>query len=251
MSMEDAVKRSINLGIKGLAFTDHFDVDAPGDNNRFNFDPHKQQSRIDELRLRFPSFEILKGIELGLQAGSLDKANTLAGSHNFDTIIASIHFVDGEDPYHGDFYSRNSPKEAYKKYILNMYECVNNFRNFDILGHFDYIVRYSPYKEKSLSMKEYGDELDSVLRVLASGGKALEINTNTYRERGGRTPVLDKSVLIRFRELGGEFVSMGSDAHDLERIGENFEPFTAFVKHCGFGYITHFKGRKNICIKIE
>jgi histidinol-phosphatase (PHP family) len=249
--MESAIRKSINLGIGGLAFTDHFDVDAPGDNDRFNFDPHKQQGCIDELRNRFPSSEILKGIELGLQAGSLDKAGTLAGSYNFDSIIASIHFVDGEDPYHGDFYSRNSPKDAYIKYILNINKCISDFRNFDILGHFDYIVRYSPYKEKSLTMKDYGDELDAVLKSLAMGGKALEINTNTYRERGGRTPVLDKSVLIRFRELGGEFISMGSDAHDLERIGENFEPFTAFVKNCGFGYITHFKERKNICLKIE
>ena len=251
MSMESAIKRSINLGIRGLAFTDHFDVDAPGDNNRFNFDPQEQQKQIDELRLKFPLSEILKGIELGLQSGSLDKAKTLAGSYSFDSIIASIHFINGEDPYHGDFYFRNSPKEAYKKYILNMYECVSNFPSFDILGHFDYIVRYSPYKEKSLTMKEYGDELDAVLKVLASNGKALEINTNTYRERGGRTPVLDKSVLIRFRELGGEFISMGSDAHDTDRIGENFEPFTAFVKSCGFGYITHFKGRKNVSLKIE
>ena len=251
MSMEDAIKVSINLGLGGLAFTDHYDLDSPGDNDKFNFDPIKQQASIDEFRIKYPSHEIFKGIELGLQTGSLEKAKTLALSHNFDSIIASIHFVDGNDPYHSDYYYHNKPKDAYRRYIETIYECISQFGTFDILGHFDYIVRYSPYKEKSLTMKEYGDELDSVLKVLISGGKALEINTNTYRERGGRTPVLDRWVLVRYRELGGEFISLGSDAHDSERIAENFETYTTFVKSCGFNYITHFKNRKSVCVKIE
>jgi len=51
--------------------------------------------------------------------------------------------------------------------------------------------------------------------------------------------------------LGGKYVSLGSDAHDLERIGENFAYYSHLIKDCGFEYITHFKKREPELIMIK
>ena len=250
MKIEDAIKGAIESSLSGIAFTDHFDLDLPESNEQiFTFDPKLQQSKINFYKSKY-DLSILKGVELGLQTKSLKNLTEFLSKYSFDTIIASVHFVDGLDPYHGDFYKNHDAKSAYTRYLETILENITLFSNFDILGHFDYIVRYAPYKECNITLKEYPDHLDSILRLLAESGKAFEINTNTYRERDGRHPELDLNILKRFRELGGEAISLGSDAHDKFRIGENFEKYIFLLKECGFRYLVHYKNRKAIFEKI-
>ena len=55
--------------------------------------------------------------------------------------------------------------------------------------------------------------------------------------------MLDRDILLRFKELGGEFISLGSDSHDPGRTGDNFLYYAEFVKSLGFRYLTHFESR--------
>ena len=48
----------------------------------------------------------------------------------------------------------------------------------------------------------------------------------------------------RFRELGGEAVSLGSDSHDAQRTGDNFLHFADVVRSAGFRYLAHFESRQ-------
>lgn len=249
MTMEVALEAALKKGLGGISFTDHFDIDAPGDNSHFSFDPLEQQTRIDSLRPKTDLY-IGKGIELGLQPRALESAKKAVSLFNFDVIIASVHFVDGVDPYHDKYYDLRNEKVAYSRYLETIYECIAGYSNFDILGHFDYITRYSPYLNKSLTMREYGDFLDPILRYLASNGKALEINTNTYKARNGASPTLDKAVLKHFKQIGGEFVSLGSDAHDYSRVGDGFDDAIATMISLGFNNTTYFIERKAIIIPL-
>jgi histidinol-phosphatase (PHP family) len=248
MTMREAVDAANKLGLGGISFTDHFDVDAPGDNSHFSFDPLQQQIQIDKLKSGTDLF-IGKGIELGLQPSALKSAARAVSMFKFDVIIASVHFVDGIDPYHDKYYDLRNEKEAYGRYLESIYECITGYRDFDILGHFDYITRYSPYLNKSLTMAEYGDYLDPILRTLAQNGKALEINTNTYRKRGGPSPVLDLAVIKHFRQVGGEYMTLGSDAHDKERVGEGLISAVADLAAAGFQHIAYFSERKAVRVK--
>ncbi|MEA5004893.1 MAG: histidinol-phosphatase HisJ family protein [Rikenellaceae bacterium] len=250
MKMADAVEKVRFEGLGGIAFTDHMDIDTPTKDRTFMFNPGEQQAAIDKLENE-EEIEILKGIEIGLQPQVLDQIETLIGQSSFDQVIASVHFVDGVDPYHQPYYDGKDFIQAYGRYLDIIYECITSYRGFDILGHYDYIARYAPYTKKSLYYRDFPIQFDRILKFLASEGKALEINTNTYREKCGGVPKFDTDVLNRFRELGGEYVSLGSDAHDLNRIGEQFSHYSRIIKSCGFESITHFKGRKAKKIKID
>ena len=249
MAMEEAISFAESIGLGGVLFTDHFDVDPPGNNGHFSFDPIKQQAKIDRLRLLTDIF-VGKGIELGLQPNVLESAKRAVALFKFDVVIASVHFVDGVDPYHDNYYEPREEREAYGRYLETIYECISGYKDFDILGHFDYITRYSPYKNKSLTMSGYGDYLDPILRVLANDGKALEINTNTYRSRAGTSPVLDIGVIKHFRAVGGEFVTIGSDAHDFSRVGDGFSEAIRLVAESGFEWTTSFRERAVVKIPL-
>ena len=163
-----------------------------------------------------------------------------------------MHYLDDTDPFWGGYYEGKGWHYAYWHYLETLFEELMWLRNrFDIMGHFDYVTRYAPYPECSIYYKDYPDLLDQMLRFLAENGKALEINTKTYQDYNGRTPVLDKNILIRFRELGGEMISLGSDSHDAEMVGHNFEYFAGYVKSCGFRYLVHFENRKPIMLRNE
>lgn len=251
IKMEDIVRVATEQHLAGVAFTDHYDIDAPSRENEFTFDPAAQQQEIDTLRNTY-NIQILKGIEVGLQPESLDKIKKFTTQYSFDTVIASIHFIDKLDPYYGSYYTDKNYKEAYGRVFEIMYRTAVEYVDFDILGHFDYIARYAPYKnsERNITLAEFGDYLEPLLKFLAKNGKTFEVNTKTYKENLGHTPLLDIAILKRFRELGGEAISLGSDAHDLKRIGDNFELFSTIIKNCGFKYLVYYKNRKPQFYKI-
>lgn len=250
MSVKQAAQAAFDAGLGGFAITDHLDLKAPGGDTRFAFDPAEQQMVIESVAKDFP-LKILKGVEIGLQPENIDDIRVFLKDFEFDTVIASIHFVDGVDPYTGGYYEGKEEKQAYGRYLQLTYDMIRTYGDFDILGHFDYIARYAPYSKRIIRYKEYSDELDSIFRFMIYNGKALEINTNTYRVRNGHSPVLDPDILKRYAQLGGELLTVGSDAHSPERFGEQFEHYMAFARQCGLRYVSYFEKRKPFLLKIE
>ncbi|MDD2289264.1 MAG: histidinol-phosphatase HisJ family protein [Bacteroidales bacterium] len=251
MDMGSAAGKILQQSFGGICFSDHYDFDAPDGVRLFTFDVQRQQEEIDRLKEKFPSLVMLKGVEIGIQPASLDSIRDFMGRHTFDTVIASMHFVRGTDPFHGTYYQGYDYKQAYRIYLEDILYCIGAYSDFDILGHFDYVARYAPYREHEVSMKVFGDILDPILKILAQNGKTLEINTKTYQKFQYGTPTLDKNVIRRFRELGGEAVSLGSDAHGDERIGEQFGFYTHILRQCGFRYGVYYRNRKPEYYKMD
>ena len=229
-SVEEIVRSAMAKGLAGIAITDHYDIDAPSRDQEFSFDPLLQQAEIDRVTLEMAGqmqqsgFQVMKGIEVGLQPASMQKIKDFTRQYKFDTVIASIHFVDGTDPYMGTYYTDKDNKEAFSHTLEVMYNTAVDFRDFDILGHYDYVARYSPYGPgcRDITLAQYGDWIEPILKFLAHEGKTFEINTKTYKNHKGYVPVLDTAILKRFREFGGEALSLGSDSHATDRIGDEF-----------------------------
>lgn len=248
-TVEDLLLQAKKAGAAGVCITDHLDLDAPRNPGLFEFSIDAQQREIEEKKHQiFPdgSCKVLKGIEVGLTPENLEHSRAYIAGHSFDQIIASIHFVDGEDPYYGNYYEGKNFKRAYSRVLELIYQTAKDFKKFDIIGHFDYVARYAPYKVRDIFYKDFPDELDTLLKFLAQEGKALEINTKTYDYHGDHLQVLDTDILRRFRELGGEFVTLGSDSHSADRICDKFENFAEICRECGFPRLAYFENRKPV-----
>lgn len=253
------VNSAIGKGLSGVCFTDHCDFFVPPMKAQHEeyvpevFDVEARNAEIDKVNAKCPQdFHVFKGIEIGVQKSERDKIAAHLEKYSFDEIIASVHYLDDTDPFWGGYYEGKTWRYAYGHYLETLYdEMVWLGDRFDIMGHYDYVTRYAPYPECSILYKDFPDILDSMLRYLAENGKALEINTKTYQDFKGRTPVLDKNILMRYRELGGEIISLGSDSHDADRVGFNFERTAALVSRCGFRYLAHFDKRKPVMLPIR
>ena len=176
---------------------------------------------------------------------SREQVRKFLSENEFDQVIASVHYLEDTDPYWGEYYNGKNWKEAYGRYLDTIYSEIRWLgKDFDILGHFDYIARYAPYPKQSIFYKDFPGELDEILKFLVSEGKGLEINTKTYRQYGLRTPELDRDILIRYMELGGDIICLGSDSHKADQVGARFDYFAQYVKMFGFRRLGHFENRR-------
>lgn len=248
MKIEDAVSAAECAGLDGIVFSDHFDYDYAGFPDDFHFDFDEYFRTVFEYKEKNKGKpEIFYGVEIGLQPmESVISANKhILSSYSFDCVIGSTHLINRKDPYCGTFYVGQSKYEAYKEYIEEVARNLSLYHDFDIIGHIDYHTRYAPYRDSRFYYRDFPDEIDSIFKTIIEEGIAFEVNTKTYTKNE-----LDTFLLKRYKELGGELVSLGSDAHSSEYIGLAFPKFAQIIKECGFDYIVHFAERKPVFERI-
>ena len=253
-SVRAAALQARTLGLGGICFTDHCDFFVPGAKAekenllREVFDVKSQQAEIRAAREDIPGTGIFMGAEIGLYKDCHQQIRKFLEDNKFDQIIASVHYIDDTDPFYGGYYQGKDWKEAYGHYLETLYNEMVWLGDFDIMGHYDYVARYAPYSKTSILYKDFSDILDQMMKYLISEGKALEINTKSYQDYNGRTPVLDTDILIRYKELGGEIISLGSDSHDPSRVGDKCAFYAEFLKSLGYRFGAHFEGRR-LCLE--
>ena len=132
----------------------------------------------------------------------------------FDFVIGSLHLVDGHGSriigksFEGKTRCGSLPDELSGR----RWSVSSPVKDFDALGHLDYVVRYGSHQAAEYSYRKFSDEIDAVLKKLIEEGKGLEMNLAGIKYGlGFSNPHPD--VLKRYRELGGEIITVGADAH--------------------------------------
>ncbi|MCM1187677.1 MAG: histidinol-phosphatase HisJ family protein [bacterium] len=245
--MEDMIRQGISLGLSAMCFTEHQDIaypDAPGEpGSIFLLDTDSYLRELTRLREKYRGrIRLLFGVELGLQPGIVPENTACTRSHAFDFIIGSTHICRGRDPYLPSFFEGRAEEEAYLEYFEEVLENIRLFSDFDVLGHLDYVVRYGPNRDARYSYAGYREILDAILKMLLKKGKGLELNTGGIK-KGMKDFHPCQDILKRYRELGGEIVTVGSDSHDTLHIADSFDRAAGVLRECGFRYYTVFEKR--------
>jgi histidinol-phosphatase (PHP family) len=132
--------------------------------------------------------------------------------------------------------------------LEQVYQCVQRHDCYDVLGHLTYISKVAAHPDpKPVYYEEYREIFDEILRILARKGKGMEINSSGVDRCGDFLPM--KQFFVRFKELGGEIVTIGSDAHDTTRVGQYADRACEILKDV-FGYVCTFEDRKPIFHKL-
>ena len=247
---EDMIQKAIDLGLAGICVTDHLDLDYPEEPDLFlpNLDIYVPE--IHRLSEKYRNIiPIRTGIELGLQPHLAGIHRNLTAAHDFDFIIGSSHVVHGIDPYYPKYYEGRPEREAYLEYFTSIPENIRAFDDFDVYGHLDYVVRYGPNQNTGYSYDAYRDVIDVILKLLIEKGKGLEVNTAGFKYGLGH-PNPTEEILKRYHEMGGEILTIGSDAHLPEHIAYAFQKMPDILRSCGFSWYTIFKKRKPEFIRL-
>ena len=241
-SAEEMVRAAVNAGLKEICFTDHLDYDVQHPEKVLTFDTGAYNAAYDHLESS--EVKIRRGMEFGLLP---DNRATLAEDlkrREFDFVLGSVHFVDGYDIYLEEFWQDMTIDGAEYRFLKETLECVHAHNDYDVLGHLTYVTktRANPVK-RPVVYDSYRELLDEILRTLAVKGKGVEVNTSGVNVAGVYLPSAE--YLRRFKELGGKIVTVGSDAHDVSRVGEYCNEACQMVREI-FGYVCTFEKREPI-----
>ena len=202
---EKMVQAALDAGLEEICFTDHIDYDPRGKMGNMAFDTAEYSAEYD--RLSAPGLKIRRGMEFGMTRDNVAQFRKDLQRRPFDFVLGSIHFVDG-------------------------------------LAHLTYIGKTAAHPApRPVPYEEHREIIDEILRVLAAKGKGLELNTSGLDRCGGFLPTED--YFRRFKELGGEIVTVGSDAHTASRVGQYSKEACELLKGI-FGYVCTFEERKPI-----
>ena len=249
--MEDMIIKSIDLNLAEICFTDHSDYSILLNNieQDHEVDYKNYLKSLEFFQNKYKKeITIKKGVEIGLQNHTIDKCIEDIKSYDFDFVIASIHTINKSDLIDRDFYKNKSQYEAYRQYYENLYNIIKKFKNYSVLGHLDLVKRYGDLNN-IIDDKIFGDEIDEILKMAIYDGKGIEINTSCFRYN---MPDLTPSsyILKRYKELGGEILTTGSDSHNPSQVAYGFEKVYPQLQHMGYKYICTFDKMKPNFIKL-
>lgn len=221
MTAAAAVARAKELNL-GVVFTEHFDYGLKIYGKEFTFDAASYMNEYKNLR----GDNVRLGVEIGLRKSAREANADFLTQADFDLVIGSIHLVDDYDIYYPDFYAGKDKATAYGKYFQQMAEEIE-LADFDALGHIDYICRNAPYDNPEIDYPTFAAQIDKVLNIVVEREKILELNTRRFYSPQAIAELVP--VYKKYRELGGRFITIGSDAHQVKAIGNYFERALEFA----------------------
>ncbi|WP_342505559.1 histidinol-phosphatase HisJ family protein [Sporosarcina sp. FSL K6-2383] len=238
--MEEMIEAAIQKGLTKICFTEHIDYDYPYEDFIFDFDKQQYTQKIKDMQQQYEGrIRIQKGVEIGVQPHILDQYKVLMDKETFDFIICSMHTVEKKGLHFGEFFENKTLEESYGIYYGELLYCVQNYKQFNILGHADLVKRYT----KQHCDNPFHDELREIFKVIIPEGKGIELNTSGVRY-GLSNGMPSDDILKLYKQSGGEIITLGSDAHKPDDIAFQFRESLQLLQSVGFDYITTFEEQR-------
>lgn len=246
--MAELAEAAVKAGLHELCFTDHVDQAAwrgyvPPD--RFDWSPFVRD--FAEAKQRWgDTIQLRLGVEFGDMCVNYPRAERyLADMPEMDMVIGSLHAT-SERFGRIDLYDIDQVADRFDEVVEDyLAEQLDHLEwgKFDVLSHLTLPLRWA--KERcgmtDVSFDSHMDGVVAVLRKVIDKGITLECNTNR-----GDVPLPHGEILALYRSMGGELITLGSDAHCTEHLGLGIREGQELLKHCGFRYFCTYEKRKPV-----
>ena len=242
---------AVSKNLRVIAFTDHCEVDSY---HKEGYDRRVRQSYFEVAKAKtafYGSLLVLQGIELAQPHYDERLSTAILSAQKYDTVLGSLHNLRGKkDFYYIKSFEGLDITAIYNEYLDEL-TAMTEWGNFDVLAHITYPFRYF-YSVAGIDedISKYSKKVDELLKLTAEKDKAIEINTGGLRQKINKTSP-EICIIKRFKQLGGKFVSVGSDAHYGEQIGSGISTAYNMALEAGFNSVTIFQRRVPMEIGIK
>ncbi len=250
-SLEDNIRRAIDLQMSEICFTDHIDYEKTPYIREipFMFDVDIFFKEINVLKDKYRErIKILAGIELGLQPDIMEEVNHLINNYEFDFLLGSIHNASKIDLHENKILELPS-NEVWTKYFEEMLVCIKRIDKLNSVGHFDLPKRYNE-KFVSYNINANLKVIKSIFAEMIERDIALEVNTGGY-SYGLEYPNPSTDFLDLYITLGGKLFTIGSDSHNLDQLGRGLYKGLKILYDKGIYNIAIFENQELILKSIK
>lgn len=241
-SLGDAVARARQLGITHMAVTDHHELLTGGYYDSWKIkDLQSYSNAIKSYNDKYDDIYVAVGIEIGHVNRKAKEIKDVLDTIDFDFVISSAHFIDEVDPYFPEYFAGKPKHETYYNYLKEIRDSIDVMDDrVSVLGHIGYAARYSPYEDYKLRYEDFSEIIDEILLKTIKRGFGIELNTSNYgRKLDELMPPV--SIVNRYRQLGGEIITIGSDSHTSADIGKAYNTARQIALDAGFKKVCVYK----------
>ena len=245
------VRHALSIGLAGLTTTDHLDThrtEWPA--CRYDYDA--LAAVIASLRSQYGDrIFIGHGVEVCYQPAELSWVLPFLDAHAFDLVILSVHWFGGRALHFREHWAgldTTTATRAYLEAVLDAARFVLSLKHqgrkpFDILGHLDLVKRYTQRYFGTFEVRSHHELIDEILRTCLAADLIPEVNLSGLRQSLPE-PMPADWVVRRYAELGGDAMTLGSDAHTPEHVGADFDRGLAALRAQGIRRLAVFKNRR-------
>ena len=253
--MWEMVQAEAAAGMDVICFTNHCDLLHAQDetpNEQCRAITGESVEKLHEMQREHSlPIEVRLGIELAEGHRDPALAAELAADPALDFVLGSLHIIPGYgDLYYQTYTSAEQCDFFFDRYLDELL-LLAPLDFYDVLAHLGYARRYMwrAGVDAAMTLARFGDKIEGVLRAVVDKGKGVEINCSGIRDGCGPFP--SEEILRLYRSLGGEIVTVGSDAHTPGSAAKGVRQGFEVLRACGFDYVTVFRQRKPEWIKIN
>ncbi len=248
--VDDYIEYAIQLGLDEVGCSEHIPMpdgfDAP---HRMTTDEFTRLYKASFLRAQEKYGEriaIKWGIEAEYFPGSERFVKDFLNEHAFDYVIGSVHFL-GEwgfdNPTDVWRYDVRDIDDIYKEYFAAIADSARSGM-FDVMGHCDLVKKFGHRPTKNMDA-----EIREAMKAIKESDVCIEINTSGLR-KPAREIYPGPAILALAKELRIP-LTLGSDAHQPDDVGRDFDIAIPLLKEFGRGEIATFSRRERIMVKID
>jgi len=258
-TVAERVLAAQKLGLKYMAITDHVEINRyypasyyhAQETEEFLYDSEavfagSVAETVSEQERSAP-VTLLCGVEIGQIPQNIPLSEALYRDPRIDLVIGSVH----ELPGRADFYFLDYGKENIPSLMTAYFEEVLRLAKtdcYDILAHLTYGLRYLPDRA-DYDLTPHFPVIDEIFSEVIKKGKALELNGSNLKAENPFTDP-DISLIRRYRELGGKYLTLSTDAHQTRHLGYQMDKLEHMAKMAGFTELTYFCKHQPILVSI-
>lgn len=237
---EEMIKTAVSKGLKSISITDHYDLECADYVDEGIFDIDEYFKVLYPLKEKYKSkIEVNIGVEIGMQPMRSELFRSMISIYPFEFVIGSVHVIGGKDPAFGQIFENKKDEDVYQEYFEEELQNIKECKDFNVLGHLDYVVRYGHKMDKSYKYENHKEVIDDILKELIYTGRGIEVNAAGLKYGLPFAHPMGE-IIKRYVELGGEILTIGSDAHKPEHIAYDFSKVKDYLVSCNVKNYTIF-----------
>lgn len=258
----DMLKAAQDAGLAAYAVTDHIELcrfypqgyyktRPRNEEDFYDYASRFEQAMQQNLRAKelTDGLQFISGIEMGEPDVDFPLAEELYRDERLDFTIASLHELQGKLDFYFLDYTKENPDALLESYFAALLKIASH-DCYDVLGHITYPLRYMEGDAGiAVDMAKYRDIIAEIFRTAIHNHKGIELNTSGYRQTYGK-PFPDEELLRLYKDLGGKYLTLGSDAHKPEDVAGGIAQGAALVKAVGFEQVCYYQKHEPHFIKL-
>ena len=251
-SLEEYLKSAQKLGLREVGFSDHLPLYfLPKDKREdgLAMDESEVEAYFEDIRqarIAFPDLTVKLGIEADYIPGQEDQLSAVLKELPLDYVLGSVHYIDGwgfDNPDYIDEYGNRDIDRLYRRYFELLKEAALS-GIFDILAHPDLVKKFCYFPAGDMT-----EIYEDTVQAIKKSNVCIEVNT-----AGLRVPAREIYPAEGFLRLCCQYgvpVTLGSDAHKPEQVGQNFIEAVSLLKKVGYRETVIFNERQREIVSLE